>query len=378
MKDNKPVFLLSKIHKSRQKATNDIINFNDKEIPKHGISDITKLKNRLLKENITNERLLDAEQLNDSEVNNYEVLSKTYINDVFNHRLLPFVTRLIKCSVIPKEIELKYPILTIMLKICRLLLLNEMELCLFAIYIDRLGWYSENIEMENYLFCIAIITKMKSCSNSHYLINIIYKEIPILEQRLKELLTNSVENKNQDILNFSIKEINKKYQDISKISNTYCKEDCIDFNYCVDQLLSMSLPYSDKNKSMKKDKTQEESRSKTKDDFSEQKIIENKKTIVNENKTILNNPFAYEKAVVLSKDAKNDLFINIPTESISNQNQRNIEFFEKLTSTFNHKSSNDPFNIDFKQIPSQLTNISIDKPLFNKFSSQMTNFNCKL
>jgi len=58
-------------------------------------------------------------------------------------------------------------------------------------------------------------------------------------------------------INFSIKELNNKYNQLIKSSNPFCKNNVFDFNLIVDDILQTSIPYSVKNKyenNSKKDK----------------------------------------------------------------------------------------------------------------------------
>ena len=135
-----------------------------------------------------------------------------------------------------------------MLKICRYLLFNELELCVYFIYLDRLGWVNREFELDDNLFIIGIIAKLQTCTYAHIIINALYKEIKGLEQTFDLFIKIKMEKAKYDILNTTIKEVNDTYELISKPFNLHCKENFIDYNFCVDQILSMSLPYSDHKK----------------------------------------------------------------------------------------------------------------------------------
>ena len=58
--------------------------------------------------------------------------------------------------------------------------------------------------------------------------------------------------KNNNVLNIQPLELNNKFIELSKPSNTYCKENYIDYNFIVDQIVDMSAPYLETQRDRKK------------------------------------------------------------------------------------------------------------------------------
>ena len=62
---------------------------------------------------------------------------------------------------VPVKLRTTNPLQQIIIKISKDVLFNEFELLNFAIYLDKLTWVNEDMKLENYLFAIAILVKVK-------------------------------------------------------------------------------------------------------------------------------------------------------------------------------------------------------------------------
>jgi hypothetical protein len=51
--------------------------------------------------------------------------------------------------------------------------------------------------------------------------------------------------KDYNVLSIAAREINTRYNQLIKSSNPFCKNNFIDFNFVVDQILQMSIPYNE-------------------------------------------------------------------------------------------------------------------------------------
>lgn len=51
--------------------------------------------------------------------------------------------------------------------------------------------------------------------------------------------------KDYNVLSIAAREINSRFNQLIKPSNPFCKNNFIDFNFVVDQILQMSIPYND-------------------------------------------------------------------------------------------------------------------------------------
>ena len=79
-------------------------------------------------------------------------------------------------------------------------------------------------------------------SNYSYIIEHLGKKIKI-EERFNTWLT--IKKDYYNSMTIAPRELNERYKLLSKPFDTYCKQNYIDYNFIVDQILQMSLPYSE-------------------------------------------------------------------------------------------------------------------------------------
>jgi hypothetical protein len=81
--------------------------------------------------------------------------------------------------------------------------------------------------------------------NQNY--NFILEHLARKKRNIEELFSSWLNMKSNyyNLMNISPRELNERYKVLSKPFNSYCKTNYIDNNFIVDQILQMSLPYSD-------------------------------------------------------------------------------------------------------------------------------------
>jgi hypothetical protein len=105
--------------------------------------------------------------------------------------------------------------------------------------------------------------------------------------KIKERFDNWLKLK-EDYKNFMTitpRELNERYSILNRPFNTYCKQNYVDYNFAVDQILQMSLPYSEGRPTS-------------------EKVLSQENTI-------------YEPVPVINKEALKPL--NLPQQALSNQ-----------------------------------------------------------
>lgn len=183
----------------------------------------------------------------------YEELTNKYNSEIFSHRIFMFICKIISNNKIAKTINILNPLYIVLVKISKLLLMTEIDLVVFSILVQKFGWKEiENLIKCNDIFSIllnfCIISKKKSSDSSEIIINSVFKENPSFEAQYKDFINLNVNKNDISMFDVSIKEINDKHVELSKPFNICCKEEIIDYNFCVDQILSMSMPYSENRK----------------------------------------------------------------------------------------------------------------------------------
>jgi hypothetical protein len=81
--------------------------------------------------------------------------------------------------------------------------------------------------------------------NQNY--NYIIEHLSKKKRNIEDLFSVWLNHKNNyyNLMNISPRELNERYKMLSKPFNSYCKANYIDNNFIVDQILQMSLPYSE-------------------------------------------------------------------------------------------------------------------------------------
>lgn len=80
-------------------------------------------------------------------------------------------------------------------------------------------------------------------SNYSYIIEFLTKKKKDIEDLFNSWLHHKKDHYTQ--MTISPRELNERYNVLNKPFNTYCKTNYIDYNFVVDQILQMSLPYSE-------------------------------------------------------------------------------------------------------------------------------------
>lgn len=184
----------------------------------------------------------------------YEELSKRYTNEQYTIKILSMVHRIIYRHDFARQLNSHFQVHTIMLKMCKFLLLNELELSMLSLFIDKISFKNEDfLDFNNYIYILGILVKHKFSNQASTVVNQIFLENKGLEDAYKHFVSLRLDNIKHNILEVAISELNDRFLELSIPFNTHCKENFVDYNYCVDQVLSMSVPYSEnkKNTNMK-------------------------------------------------------------------------------------------------------------------------------
>jgi hypothetical protein len=80
-------------------------------------------------------------------------------------------------------------------------------------------------------------------SNYNYIIEYLSKKKKNIEDQFNNWL--SIKKDYYNLMTITPRELNERYKQLSKSFNSYCKINYIDYNFIVDQILQMSLPYSE-------------------------------------------------------------------------------------------------------------------------------------
>lgn len=285
----------------------------------------------------------------------YEELSKDYLSETFNNRILSLITRMVKSTT--QEIQCNFPVHKILLKVCKTFLLNEMEISLYSILLERFGWYNSNFNFDENLHAIAMLAKSSISSQHIEILSALKKSKPNLEEIFKRFVSEKLEG-NRNLLHVNNRELNDRFQLLCKPFHVASRENYTDYNFLVDQILSTSLPYSETKKNDKSAMLD------TLSQYNRVNLLESGKPIFN---VVSNNPF-------------NDYVRSTRTNGSSNMHMNGHERSEneRLASLYNNYKDNEKEdNIQFpipqtisgslsQQIPHNISNVARNQSLAKK------------
>ena len=132
-----------------------------------------------------------------------------------------------------------------LINILKNLFMNELEVACFTVLIDKIGYDSLNIEQWIFLTLVGITAK-KICGTSKDLILIInyfsrkdgnffdkYSSFLNDENRVFSIISKKI----------TLKQINKRFINLTKSINIYCQKNYININLLVDKIVKKCQPY---------------------------------------------------------------------------------------------------------------------------------------
>ncbi len=175
----------------------------------------------------------------------YDKRFKLYITDFFSLQTLMLINRIFHDSKkLPRELRNNFSLHSIFTKAIRQLLMNELELIYFSIYLDIFGWRNNNYEIMEYFLITGFNVKKNLNDNINYIEEYLNLHYVGFSDKYNNWINNIKEKKIE--INFKI--VNEKYSELKRPYNSYCKNNFIDYNGAVDRILHMSLPYNENSK----------------------------------------------------------------------------------------------------------------------------------
>ena len=90
----------------------------------------------------------------------YKGLKNNYIKNSFNINIISMVTQLINTSEnLPNDLKNKYPLNIILLDIVKELMLSDLEIVYFSLYLDIFGWDNDKYDVKDNLIIIGLLVK---------------------------------------------------------------------------------------------------------------------------------------------------------------------------------------------------------------------------
>ena len=246
----------------------------------------------------------------------YQTMFQNYIKNEYTRICISFINKIIldtKHNHL-EQYEGKYDFNKIFISITKELFLNQYELVLLSLYLEYidLSLYFHIFGFEESILYLCFYIKNMTVDSNEilpilYHLNKKYENFEINYEKWYQMN----EKKFKEKIYFHYREINKRFREYSIPFNEYCGVNYIDYNYIVDRILTMSLPYTD----IKKDNN----------------VINNDNNIDN----LKNNNNNYKNELI--NDNNINLFSNKKLKDVQGNNNLNQNIF---TSDFNFNNNN--------------------------------------
>ena len=180
----------------------------------------------------------------------YQTMLQNYIKNEYTLICISFINKIIINSknYNLEQYEGKYNFNKIFTDITKELLLSQYELILLSLYLEyiNLSLYFHIFGFEESLLYLSFFIKKLTLDNEElypilYHLNKKYENFEINYEKWYKLNENKFNKK----IYFNYKEVNRRFKEYNTPFNEYCGENFIDYNYIVDRILTMSLPYAD-------------------------------------------------------------------------------------------------------------------------------------
>ena len=185
-----------------------------------------------------------------------EEINKTYYSKYTQYILYSFNSTIVNMIIVyfnkNKEILEIYRLEQnfIYNSICLLknLLMNEIEVSYFTLLLDKMGFKYEKIDYMIYLTILGIITKKSlSKDNEHsFFINIFSRKYPKFEETYLNYISDEKILDKIEKNNINIKLINKRFIELTKPTNSFCRKNYIILEGLIDKIVYLSQPYDKK------------------------------------------------------------------------------------------------------------------------------------
>ena len=217
------------------------------EIMKKVSTDKSKIENdnKKYKKNI---QLINEKYTDNSNIL-YQSIFQNYIKNEFNLICISFVNKIIldiKRNHL-ESYEGKYNFNKIFISLTKELLLNEFELILLSLYLEYIdiSLFLDIFNMEESLLYLCYFIKKLSIDSNQLepISSYLNKKYTNFDNNYEKWYKCNEKTINNKLFNYI--EINQRFKEYNEPFSIYCGDNYIDYNYIVDRILTMSLPYVD-------------------------------------------------------------------------------------------------------------------------------------
>lgn len=224
--------------KKQQKKSVKNVSIKDKTF------DISRFKSEMTKELFETIQNSSSVEVFNSQHESYEKLHAKYITEIFNSTILSLINQICSTSkTLPDDLRNNYPIHSLLIKIAKELMLDQLELVYLSIYFDTFGWKNANLDIFDNFIVTALSVKKYLNENTDEIENYLNKFYPDIGSKFSIWIKAQSDFKNGIMI--TPRKVHERFVLLNKTYNTYCKNNYIDYNESVDKILQMSLPYNE-------------------------------------------------------------------------------------------------------------------------------------
>ena len=246
----------NKLHE-RETNKNDNINESLNEKDDKNFNKISKLIENELTQNLMSEEIIKKSNYRTSE-KLYKSLQNNYIKNNLNINIISMITKLINTSnTISKTLKSNYPLNDLLIEIVKELLLTDLEIVYFSLYLEIYGWENKYFDLKDNLILTAL--SVKKYLNED--IDIIETHLTENYENIKEKFANWIlSQKDKKKIVITPRMVNERNNILKKTFNCYCRNNYIDYDNAVDKILHLSLSYNEINKHISNNKQKNKSK----------------------------------------------------------------------------------------------------------------------
>ena len=188
--------------------------------------------------------------IKDGDESEYNKRYSKYMVEDFNITLVNmFITYINKNKSLQNDFKNEPNFMNKFIDLIKHLLMNEVELAVFTIILDKIGWKLEKIDHWTYFTILGIYSKklVGREEEKSFLINIYSIKNKQFFENYTNICDKEIVNKFDENKFLTIKSINQRFKKLNKPINSYCRKNNILYNGVVDKIVKWSQPYCQEN-----------------------------------------------------------------------------------------------------------------------------------
>lgn len=190
------------------------------------------------KARLTPETVADTPSLGPKSPHKYEKLLAVYMHQGISQLSTLIIRRLISEAVVPAPRH-KESLVKLLSATAQDLLLSELEIVVWAIYLDKFVWRDFSMPLETLMLYSAFAVKTYMNEDTSVLKLRMSSRYPHFTARYNQWIS-----KHRSRMGIPPKELNDKFKQLSKPLVSQDAVKLIDYNYYVDEILQISPPFS--------------------------------------------------------------------------------------------------------------------------------------